>query len=381
MADMLDYIEWRGDLTFREREFNDVDNLILSLLAYSDFKGIISMDEGSPPISIAELYSKYTEAGKNQSELACNPKPVFEKCAKTNRFGNIMVKDYVDIVNQGRQFQFAAMTFQLGDGTVYAAFRGTDNTLVGWREDLNFSFMEATPAQLCAAEYLDIVCEKTNDPVRTGGHSKGGNLAMYAAAFCEDQNKDRIVRVYSNDGPGFNEIIAENENYKNILDRVSLAIPEGSPIGILLFNKQDKKVVESTGKNGAAQHNPYTWCINKWGLVQAEKQSSMSIFLDKTLDEWLSRLTREQKQEFVDTVFDTLEATGARSFSELYSNKRESLSAIIKAARRLHADQVSTVISVIKTFLDAGKDVWLGDQKPKLDKSKEDKLAMDELND
>ena len=212
MADILDYIEWRGDLTFREREFNDVDNLILSLLAYSDFKGIISMDEGSPPISIAELYSKYVEAGKNQSELACNPKPVFEKCAKTNRFGNIMVKDYVDIVNQGRQFQFAAMTFQLGDGTVYAAFRGTDNTLVEWREDLNFSFMEATPAQLCAAEYLDIVCEKTNDPVRTGGHSKGGNLAMYAAAFCEDQNKDRIVRVYSNDGPGFNEIIAENEN-------------------------------------------------------------------------------------------------------------------------------------------------------------------------
>lgn len=377
MSDIFDYVEWRGDITFWEKEFNDVDNLILSLLAYTDLKGIISMDEGSAPISVTDAWARYVEAGKDQSELACNPRPILEKCAGTKRFGNILIKDYVDIVNQGRQFQFAAMTFELGDGTVYAAYRGTDNTLVGWREDLNFSFMEATPAQLCAAEYLDIVCDQTNDPVRVGGHSKGGNLAMYAAAFCEEWHKERIVRIYSNDGPGFNEIIVENENYKNILDRVSLAIPEGSPIGVLLFNMQKKKIVQSTGKSGAAQHNPYTWCVDKIGFIQAEKQSSMSIFLDKTFDEWLSRLTRDQKQEFVDTVFDTLEATGAHSFAELYSNKRESFAAIIKAARNLQADQIGTVIDVVKTFLGAGKDVWLSDQKTRGGKDDKEKISSD----
>ncbi len=366
MSDMFDYLDWRGDLTFKERGFNDTDNLILSLLAYTDLTGIISMEENSEPITVAEAYVKYRENGKNQSDIVCNPEPMLAKCSETARFANVLIKDYVDIINEGRQFQFAAMTFVLDDGSVYAAFRGTDNTLVGWREDLNFSFMEATPAQLCAAEYLDIVCESTDGRVRVGGHSKGGNLAMYAAAFCEEPNKKKIERIYSNDGPGFNELIVMNKNYKDILDRVSLAIPEGSLIGIMLFNKQDKKIVLSTGKNGVAQHNPYSWCVNRLGFVETEKQSSTSLFFDKVLDEWLDRLTDEKKQKFVEIVFDTLEASGAKTFREIYANKKETFSAIFKAATELHVDQVSTVFEVVKTFLGAGRDVLLNEKMNKI---------------
>ncbi len=362
MSSILDYVEWRGDLTFRERPFNDVDNLILSELAYVDLRWILKNGE-QDSVLLSEAYRKYADLGRDQSYLVCNPEPLFQKCAETVRFGNLIVKDYVDLQNQSNQFQFAAMTFELGDGTIYVAFRGTDNSLVGWREDLNFSFMESTPAQLCAADYLDFEAERTSSAIRVGGHSKGGNLAMFAAAFCENENKNRILKVYSNDGPGFNEMVVENESYKKILDKVDLIIPEGSLIGVLLFNKQDKQIVQSNAKGGAGQHNPYSWLVGKHGFLQAERQSSSSILLDHTLDEWLRRLDRDKKRKFVNIVFDTLEATGAKTFSQINSDRWTYYNAIAKAAMKLEPDQVGTVLEVLKQLLSAGREVLKSERK------------------
>ena len=362
MSNILDYVEWRGDLTFREKPFNDVDNLILSELAYVDLRSILKNGD-QDSVLLSEAYRKYAEMGKDQSYLVCNPAPLFKRCAETVRFGNLIVRDFVDLHSQGNQFQFAAMTFELGDGTIYIAFRGTDNSLVGWREDLNFSFMESTPAQLCAADYLDFEAERTSSIIRVGGHSKGGNLAMFAAAFCEDENKKRILKVYSNDGPGFNELVVENESYKNILDKVDLIIPEGSLIGVLLFNKQDKQIVQSNAKGGAGQHNPYSWLVGKHGFLQAEKQSSLSVLLDHTLDEWLKRLDRDKKQKFVNIVFDTLESTGAKTFSQINSDKWTYYNAIVKAAMKLAPDQVGTIVDVLRQLLSVSKEVLINERK------------------
>ena len=362
MSSIVDYIEWRGDLSFRERPFNDVDNLILSELAYVDLRWILKNGEQDSML-LSEAFRKYEELGRDQNYLVNNPTPIFKKCAETVRFGNLIVKDFVDLQSRGNQFQFAAMTFELGDGTIYIAFRGTDNSLVGWREDLNFSFMESTPAQLCAADYLDFEAERTSAVIRVGGHSKGGNLAMFAAAFCEDENKFRILKVYSNDGPGFNEIVVENENYKKILDKVDLIIPEGSLIGVLLFNKQDKQIVQSNARGGASQHNPYSWLVGKNGFLQAEKQSSISVLLDHTLDEWLKRLDRDKKQKFVNIVFDTLESTGAKTFSQINADKWTYYNAIAKAAMKLAPDQVGTIVEVLRQLLSAGKEVLISERK------------------
>lgn len=374
MSNIMDYVEWRGDLSFQEREFNDVDNLILAELAYTDLRDIL--DIGSrDKILLKDAYRKYVELGKDQSHIPCDPKPLLEKCAGTDRFGLIYIKDFFDLQSHGNQFQFASMTFELGDGTVYVAFRGTDNTVAGWREDLNFSFMESTPAQLCAADYLDLAAERNNALIRVGGHSKGGNLAMFAAAFCEEQTKNRVVRVYSNDGPGFNELIVENPNYQNILDKVSLIIPEGSLIGILLFNKQEKQIVQSTGKGGADQHIPYSWLVDKVRFVQAQRQSSTSLLLDRMLDEWLKRLDLDKKRRFVDIVFDTIEASGALTFTQINSDKWTYYNAIGKAAMKLAPDQVGTVLEVLKQLLSAGKDVLMSEKKQKESEQEDDGTA------
>lgn len=371
MSNILDYVDWRGDLSFRERAFNDVDNLILAELAYVDLRGIL-MSGKADSISLTDAYKKYTELGIDQSYLACAPAPLFEKCAETNRFGSIIIRNFYDLHSQGQQFQFAAMTFELDDGTCYVAFRGTDNSLVGWREDLNFSFMESTPAQLCAADYLDLAAECSNAPIRVGGHSKGGNLAMFAAAFCNDSYKDRILKVYSNDGPGFNELIVENRSYQSILHKVDLIIPEGSLIGVLLFNKQEKQIVQSSAKGGASQHIPYSWLVTKDGFLQAEKQTSSSLVLDRTLDEWLRRLEPDKKKKFVDIVFDTLESTGAKTFTQINSDKWTYYNAIVKAAMKLAPDQVGTVVEVVGQLLSVSKEVILGGKKKEKENQKDE---------
>ncbi len=384
MASILDYVEWRGDLTFKEREFNDVDNLILAELAYTDLLGVLENGGLEDTITITEAYKKYKDLGKDQSYLMCNPEPLLEKCAGTVRFGSVRIRDYIDMKNQGAQFQFAAMTFVLDDGSLYVAFRGTDDSLAGWREDLNFSYMEATPAQLSAVEYLNLELTKISrnrkdgilfpnsgenhdsrdeglPPVRVGGHSKGGNLAIYASAFCE--NTDRIVTVYSNDGPGFNETIVGHSDYQKVLEKTSLIIPEGSLIGVMLYNKDEKQIVKSTAKGGTKQHNPYSWVVNATGFEQAEKQTSMSLMLDRTLDEWTMRLDNEQKKNFIDILFDTLESSGAKTFTEIYADKWNYYNAIRKAVVKLAPEQLSVLFDVAGQFLAAGKEVIMEDRK------------------
>lgn len=364
MSSILDYVEWRGDLTFRERPFNDVDNLIFSELAYTDLAGICGTGTEDNGITVTDAYEKYKEFGVDQSDLACNPGPLLEKCAGTARFGSSLVRDYIDLKHPGQQFQFSAMTFVLDDGSIYVAFRGTDNSIAGWREDLNFTFMEATPAQLCAAEYLDRAARcNPGCRIKVGGHSKGGNLAMYAAAFCEEEYKDRVETIYSNDGPGFNDYIVENPNYQNILDKVDLIIPEGSLIGILLFNKQDKMIVQSTARTGVGQHIPYSWLVNRSGFVPAEKQSSVSLRLDKMFDEWLSKLNIGQREKFVNIVFDTLESSGAKTFTEINADKWTYYNAIWKAATKLAPEQIGTLIEVMGQLVRAGRDVLFDEQK------------------
>ena len=370
MANILDYVAWRGDLSFAERPFNDVDNLILSELAYSDFKGIVR----DMPVPLDDCWALYSAEGRDQSGLACNPRPLLEVCAGSRRFGRILVHHFADIFDHEDVRQFGAMTFLLEDGTIYVAFRGTDTTMAGWREDLNFSYMMATPAQLDAVSYLNSICASTSCPVRIGGHSKGGNLAMFAAAFCKAAYKERFLQVYSNDGPGFNDIVASSDNYQGSLDKVRLIIPDGSVVGILLSNKQDKLVVQSTGKDPAAQHIPFSWQVTRDGFVEADRQSSASLFLDKTLDEWLENLTSEEKSCFVSAIFDALDDSGVRSLEDLRHDKWKTYNAVLKAMGDMAPEQKDTVKGVLRRLAQASRDVIWDEAKSRfLRRGEEDK--------
>ena len=316
MANMIDYLAWRGDLTFDERPFNEVDNLILAELSYLKLPRIGPKPGDGRILLLRDLYAQYEKEENVVYSQINDPRLALKAAAETERFGWIGVSDCADELDTEKQVQFAAMTFHLGDGSVYVAFRGTDSSLTGWREDFNTTYLSETPGQGMAVQYLEAAAERCRGLLRVGGHSKGGNLAVYASAFAPESVRYRIREVYSNDGPGFNSKITDTVEYQTILDKVVLFMPEESMVGILLSNKDEKNIIRSDA-SGIRQHNPYTWQVRGTAFERGEKQKAASTFLDNATDQLAGNLTDSQKERIISSVFDSLEASGVSTVQDM----------------------------------------------------------------
>ncbi len=353
MGNIIDYIDWRGDIRFSERNFNDIDNLILSELSYINMKGIIDEDES---ITLSQLYSRWKDSGIQHNIPLNDPTELFEKAAGCARFRDMKVCFFREKIDTEKQLQFAAVTFMPEDKTAYIAFRGTDDTIVGWKEDCNLSFLSATPGQKEAAAYIDFISGKINNLLRIGGHSKGGNFAVYGSAFCNESIRGRIIAVYSNDGPGFNSSVADSKEYQTILPKVKKIIPESSLVGILLSDNEKRTVVTSSAK-GIYQHHPYTWCVLGNSFVTADRLSNESTLMDKTLRKWLGGLNNDEKKLFVSALFDMIEAPGAATLDELNKNKFISYSAAIKAVSGFSEEKRSEFFRILVELAKAGDEI------------------------
>lgn len=361
---ILDYLEWRGDLLFTERPFNEVDNLILSSLAYLELEGIISNDGETKNLPMILDY--YNAAGYDQSDLVNDPRPLLEKIVSAPRFQKLQVGRYVSMTDADVGIQFAAMTFFLDDGTAYVAYRGTDTSVVGWREDFNFALMRETPGQSESVDYLNYIGENTTGPLIVGGHSKGGNFAVYASLFCSDAVKERIQTVYSNDGPGFMESIANSENYRMMISRIQKIIPENSLIGILLTGYEKKRVIKSSAK-GILQHNPYTWDIRVTQFDPADERSDVSMFMDETLSRWIDSLSTNEKRTLISAIFDSLEDSGIDTLSAVKEHNLLTFGTIMDVIKNMDPDTSRSAFDSLGKLFSAGRDVLLKGFKDKFD--------------
>lgn len=360
MANLLDYLTWRGDLSFRERPLNEVDNLIFSELAYVDMSHIVPSPALGGFVSVRELAHTYVRLGRKQDDLFFNdPVPLLLAAGESARFGEVRVGRYVNHIDSERQVQFSAMVFLLPEETVYVAYRGTDNSVVGWREDFNFSFGE-TEGQKESVAYLLSAADALPGPLIIGGHSKGGNLAVYAAAFSGEAIRPRIRHVYTNDGPGFVKALIAREEYQSLLDRMDLIVPETSVVGILLSHLERKKVIKSDA-SGVMQHNPMSWQVLGAAFEEVDSQSSASVFMDRALQEWLSDLDEEQRKAFVDALFDAMDASGAKTLFDLSANWRDSYSALLRSLFELEPERRGEMMGMIKKLASAGQSVFLSD--------------------
>ena len=202
MSNIIDYIKWRGDLTFSQDPFNEIDNLILSQLVYVELNNIVS-DNAAHAISLLDASKNFFKQNNEQDlldhvSMTKNAIFVLKEMAKSNRFKNAKLSRYVNDISEQEQSQFSAITIQLDDNSIYIAFSGTDATLVGWHEDFNMLYLKQTPGQEKALAYLNAFTDLTI-PLRLGGHSKGGNFAIYAGMYCEKSLRDRIIAIYNND--------------------------------------------------------------------------------------------------------------------------------------------------------------------------------------
>ncbi len=368
MGTYLDYIDWRGDLNMDVSPFNEIDNLILAELAYVKMENIVPGIDSAETVPLHYICKEYERLGYKAQGNSNDAYPLLKKVSQCKRFSDIKVGAYTDTVDVEKAIQFSAVSFYMPDGTTYIAFRGTDNTIVGWREDFTLSYLSETPGQYEAVRYLERIAARTEGPLLVGGHSKGGNLAVYASAFCRETVGNRILVVYSNDGPGFNRSITETWEYQDILKKVRLYIPESSMIGILLINKEEKTIVMSSA-NGMQQHDPYTWQVLGTRFVETESQSQVSQLVDETIKRWLLNLNDAQKENLVKVIFDSMEATGAQTITELNLNRWNSYSTIMKAVLDMDPAIQKDVWKTAQKLAAAGREVLFEDAKESIEES------------
>ena len=348
MANIFDYLKWRGDVPFSADPFNALDNLVLAELAYTDFDGILS--DSFRKVSLKTAYVKYFrthsrfEAERSTNHIMRAPL-LMDGMLSGSRFCDVKFMKYLDIINTEKDMQIAAVTCLLNDGSAYVAFRGTDNTVVGWKEDFNMSYLPDTEGQLNAVRYLNEVGSRIRGPIRVGGHSKGGNFAVYASAFCKKEIQDRIVKVYTNDGPGFRREVMSREGYKSILPKVVSIIPDTSIIGMLLTSKVSHIVVRSSEK-GLAQHDSMTWQVDRNRFVET-KASELGKFIRKSQKNWLSKIDDDSREMFVNTLFSLIEATGMSTFSEIKVNKLKAAEKIYQSIKDLPKETQGEVRAII----------------------------------
>ena len=272
MGNILDYLDWRGDLTFEQSPFNEVDNLILACFPILNW--MVSVRYRMEILFIWRSFQenffaeKKNEKIKAQTTFLQNIPELLRKMAKSSRYRKCRVGGFVNEILPSETKQFAAVTIDLPDGTVYISFRGTDDTIIGWKEDFNLS-NGIVPSHKRALEYLEIKGRYIQSMLRIGGHSKGGNLAMYAAMQCGEEVQDKILSVYDNDGPGFPEGFFHGKDIEKILKKVTRIIPEASVIGMLLTHQKEPVIVDSTQK-GIMQHDAFSWEIMGPSFIRKE---------------------------------------------------------------------------------------------------------------
>jgi len=346
MANMMDYLAWRGDLTLEASPWNDVDSLILACMSYVNLPQLLL------PAPVQTLPEHLPEAEKGILTA------FFERCrelfvcaAQTRRFGDMALHSFVNEVDPQADIQFSAVTADLKDGTRFVAFRGTDQSIVGWREDFTMAFESPVPAQTAALTYLEKAAG-AGKPLRIGGHSKGGNLACYAAAHASEGTRALIEGVYSFDGPGLDDATVVSDGYARIRSRIHSYIPQSSVVGLLLAYHEDYTVVRANAIS-LAQHDAFTWQVLGTSFVEVDEVDRASQVVDQTVHAWLTQVSHDQRRIFINSLFDILEATNATTFKDLTRDPR-AIPAMIQATRSTDPEVLRMIAQLIGSFLKTG---------------------------
>ena len=360
-TNVFDYLTWRGDIPFTFDGVNEVDALIFTILAYLDFpdeavSGEITLKEAAG--ILGRIPEKERPEGPDM--IMDEAYEFISLSASSERYGGLGLSDFVNMVDQERELQFSAVTFHLPDDSHFVAIRGTDNNLIGWKEDMALSFSEEVPAQMEAAAYARKIAEKYSGSLYVAGHSKGGNLAVWAAAHLEPQHKERLIAVYNNDGPGFSKGFLESKDYLEIRDRIYSFIPESSIVGVLMEH-DDYDTIDSTG-TGILQHAPFSWVVSGTKLVRVDKRSISGAHLDQNANAWIRSMSLEEREGFVDVLFDILMAADAKTLDDLKSNKIKSFLAINGKLRKMDLERKALLKECLrKIFVNQYRDEkgWL----------------------
>lgn len=356
MGNILDYVDWRGDITMDRSGFNAIDGLIMSQLAYVPFDGIVKKGF-SAPMKIAKAARRYDKVFENQDKikslLMINSHSVLMKIAEADRFKELKLFNYVQKYDKEESKQFGAVTVELSEGLYVVAFRGTDDTLAGWEEDFKLCYMTPVAAQIEAERYLRAVFKRLDGKIYICGHSKGGNLAVYSAMMLNGEYGHRIAGILNYDGPGFLQDIVERQEYKSIIPRIGTYMPQGSMVGMIMYHDENYTIVHSVEK-GFQQHVALSWEVLGNSFVRDTDFDRRSIIFNRACKKWISEICPEQREQFISIVFRILKSGEADTITDFTANIMASMNSVIKSYSELDKTTRRMIRSIIKQMIKLG---------------------------
>lgn len=322
MYTLEDYLYFRGDLGFDVSPVNEIDEMVFSIIGKADFTGILGENEIKEYSEVFDRFFESKDCNENLRFGLLASKKLMKTMldiSRCRRFAGIKICNFVKRVSTEITEQMSALTVLGPDDRIYVTFRGTDDTLIGWKENCELAIMDSVPAQRDAAAYLESIAEVFRGPLRVTGHSKGGNLAVYAAAHADARTQEKIEKIISYDGPGFPKEFFETAGYYVIKNRTVTMVPKASIVGMMMENAGMMDVIDCESE-GVAAHDVLTWGISQKRFLRAQELSEKSVVFRGALEKTLDKMDIGERQEMVDELFTVLSSTGADELLDFTEN-------------------------------------------------------------
>jgi hypothetical protein len=369
--------------------FNEIDAMIFSLLSYVNYLPVFPSFSIEKKVSINDIVADFEK--KNIFKKAEKDLIEFEKeclnllklLSTCDRYSDIKLTAYRETFKVDKTVQFGAITFILEDGTLVLSYRGTDNSLIGWKEDFAMSFDKTVGSQKCGLAYINEVKAINSNPIIITGHSKGGNVAVYSGIKSDEVLQDRILKIYNFDGPGFNSKAVVKKDYESLgIEKIITLVPQSSIVGILLQHEEPYSVVYSSKKTGIFQHYPMSWEVDKKSFKRIEEFKNSSLYFDETIHSFLEHMNEDELALFVDTLFDTVQAGGAINLKDLIKNPAKTIGAMRKFYNDVPPKTRKQIETFIKAFIKISIQVSTDGSKKQLglNKIKKQELEIENTN-
>ena len=363
MGNLITYVQQYGAQTFEDKSLTDIDVLVLTEIAYLPFDEIVPKSfDITEAISLEQLGKEFETIKEKEHEnnpfmITSERIELLEVVSKSQRYKEIKVFGFMNDIDDERTKQFAAVCYQWEEENRWIIFRGTDETLIGWKEDFMMTYSDLIPAQTDAIEYLKKQAETFSGTLNVSGHSKGGNLSLYASAMQEEAIQNRIEQIYCWDAPGVHHSILGTEGYQRVVSKAKRYIPQDSIVGLMLESQVPYHIIESQG-SGISQHSALMWNIEEDHFVELTELTKNSQLTDQTFKQWTEVVSDEDLKLFFDTFFELIFEMGVETVNDVYYNFRMYMQKFFEKAYQMNPEKREVLLRVGHLLFQIRYEIW-----------------------
>lgn len=319
MSNLIDYLEEVKYLPFDQEPLNILDKVCINEIGYLTYEKWLSASDLKETINLHD-YAEGKDLNPDYSFMVTKERvDLAEAMVRSRRFAGLNLSDYCSVLDKEVEKQFAAMIFSLPEFDYQQiVFRGTDDSVIGWKEDFQLTYSREIPAHRSAMAFLEKHLPNLSGHIAVSGHSKGGNLALYSAVQSSTVLREQIAELLLLDSPGLMKPLLEKTSYQELKPKMTVIRPQESVVGVMLYWDKVAKLVAADGI-GIAQHNVLLWQVDLEtnDFVYEDQPTDLSQRLEGSFHEWIEVLPNQQLKQVYDLFFNTILDSGIESLDDI----------------------------------------------------------------